>query len=190
MDMSMDDAQRGKNGVDQSFASAPWSENDLAAMARSALFVGSTPLHQIEPLNARPMWTRFEEDGVVCNRVYRTNAMWKARVRAALTEGRVIRALEFDEWGRLQSLFPTEVRARLNWNAAQFGEVKPVARLYDPSGHVEMLLLRSRFCGHGVDVIHNLAEGGVMQQPLWVADIMRLAPLLDIKLVWDETFGD
>jgi hypothetical protein len=178
----------GKDDGEQNSAAASPYDTDLAALARSPFIIGDKLLHEIKPPNARPMWVRFEEDGLVYNRAYRTNAMWKARVTFALREGRSIRALEFDEWGRLNQLFPIEVRARLGWNTAQPGELAPVARLYDADGDAEMLLLRSCCDGHAVVVIHNLSEGGPVRQSVWVADIMRLSPLLRMKLVRDEAF--
>lgn len=93
-----------------------------------------------------------------------------------------------DEWGRLKALFPREVVARLRWNTRSDGNALPVARLFDPAGPSEILLLRSRLNGHGVDVLHNLTEGGPMLQSIWIADIMRLNPLLGIKLLRDEAF--
>lgn len=52
-----------------------------------------------------------------------------------------------------------------------------------------MLLTRSRLCGHAVDVLHNLSDGGPVFQPLWVSDIMALRPMFGIDLVRDETFA-
>ncbi|MDQ1197509.1 hypothetical protein QE435_003219 [Rhizobium sp. SORGH_AS 787] len=51
-----------------------------------------------------------------------------------------------------------------------------------------MLLTRSRFCGHAVDALHNLADGKPVFQPLWISDIMALRPMLGIEFVRDETF--
>jgi Protein of unknown function (DUF2958) len=174
---------------DETKAAASVLDSDLAALATSRLIIGTTPLSDIKPANARPMWMRFEEDDIVQNRMYRTTSLWRVRVTFALKEGRSIHALEMDEWGRLKTMFPTEVCARLAWNAAHDGQVKPVARLVDPDGHAEMLLFRSRCHGHAVDVLHNLTDGGPVFQPLWISDIMRLNPLLGIKLVRDEAFN-
>jgi hypothetical protein len=160
-----------------------------AALATSRLVIGTTPLSEIKTANARPMWMRFEENGIVQNRMYRTTSLWRVRVTFALKEGRSIHALEMDEWGRLKAMFPKEVCARLTWNAAHDGEVKPVARLFDPNSNAEMLLFRRRCQGHAVDVLHNLTDGGSVFQPLWISDIMRLHPLLGIKLVRDEAFN-
>lgn len=168
--------------TETSTTAASTHDVDLASLARSPFIIGDKAIYEIKPPNARPMWVRFEEHGMTYNRMYRTNAMWKARIRAALLEGRSIRALEFDQWGRLNELFPIEVRTRLGWNAAHAGELVPVARLYDPAGTAELLLLRSRCDGHAVDVIHNLTEGGQVRQTVWIADIMRLNPLLGIRL--------
>lgn len=180
---------RQGDGEAQTKAAVSVLDNDLAALAKSRLMIGTTPLSEIKPANARPMWVRFEEDGVIQNRMYRTTSLWRVRVTFALKEGRSIRALEMDEWGRLKEMFPKEVCARLAWNAAHDGDVKPVARLFDPNSDAEMLLIRSRCQGHAVDVLHNLTEGGPVFQPLWISDIMRLHPLLGIKLVRDEAFN-
>jgi hypothetical protein len=164
------------------------ADNDLALLAASPFVIGSTPIGDISPSNARPLWVRFEQGGTIHNRAYRSGRSWRVRVTFALREKQPIRVLEMDEWGRLKSLLPTEVCARLKWNAAYNGDVAPVARFYDPNGHAEMLLLRSRFDGHAVDVIHNLTDGGIVRQPLWVVDILRLNPLLGLKLARDEAF--
>lgn len=161
---------------------------DLAALARSPFIIGDIPIQEINRPNARPLWVRFEEDGAIFNRMYRTNSAWKARVTSALKEGRSIQALEFDEWGRLKTLFPTEVTVRLKWNAGRSGDLAPVARLFDPNGDAELLLLRSLGDGHAVEVVHNVTEVGSVRQPVWVADIMRLNPLLGMKLIRDEAF--
>jgi hypothetical protein len=176
-------------GNDETKAVVSAFDADFRALARSPLIIGATPLSEIKPSNVRPMWVRFQEAGIIENRMYRTTSSWRARVRFALLAGRSIRALEMDEWGRLNALFPAEVRARLKWNAAQDGEVKAVARLFDPNRDAEMLLVRSRCEGHAVDVLHNLTDGGSVFQPLWIADIMRLHPLLGIKLILDEAFN-
>ncbi|MDH6266375.1 hypothetical protein M2360_001771 [Rhizobium sp. SG_E_25_P2] len=186
----MDEGSNGKGDSDANTkAAVSVLDSDLAALATSRLVIGTTPLSEIKPPNARPMWMRFEEVGIVHNRMYRTTSLWRVRVTFALKEGRSIHALEMDEWGRLKAMFPKEVCARLAWNAAHDGEVKPVARLFDPNGHAELLLFRSRCHGHAVHVLHNLTDGGPVFQPLWISDIMRLHPLLGIKLVRDEAFN-
>jgi hypothetical protein len=186
----MDEGSNGNGNCDtQTNTAISVLDSDLAALATSRLMIGTTPLSEIKPANARPMWMRFEEDGIVQNRMYRTTSLWRVLVTFALKEGRSIQALEMDEWGRLKAMFPKEVCARLAWNAAHDGEVKPVARLFDPNGRAELLLFRSRCHGHAVDVLHNLTDGGSVFQPLWISDIMRLHPLLGIKLVRDEAFN-
>jgi hypothetical protein len=185
--MVEENGERGDNKDTNATTSA--YDDDLAALARSPLIIGSKPIREIKPANARPMWVRFEEDGLTYNRAYRTNAMWKARVTFALKEGRSIQALEMDEWGRLKALFTKEVCTRLVWNAAQRCDPTPVARFFDPNCHAEMLIVRSRCQGHAVDVLHNLTDDGPVLQPFWIADIMRLHPLLGIKLVRDEAFN-
>jgi hypothetical protein len=164
-------------------------EADLALLAASPFVIGSTPIGDITPSNARPLWVRFEQGGTIHNRAYRSGRSWRVRVTFAVREKQPIRVLEMDEWGRLKSLFPTEVCARLKWNAAFDGDPAPVARFYDPNGHAEMLLLRCRCDGHAMDVIHNLSDGSLLQQSVWVVDILRLNPLLGIKLVRDQEYS-
>jgi hypothetical protein len=163
-------------------------EADLAVMSKSIFIIGNKPVAEIKPGNARPFWVRYKSDGLIHNRAYRSGVVWRTRVIFSLRDGLPLEVLEMDEWGRLKALFSKEIVVRLAWNAAQNRDHPPVARLFDPDGPAEMLLLRGRCAGHAVDVLHNLTRGGRVLQPLWIADIMRLNPLLGIKLVRDEIF--
>lgn len=122
-------------------------------------------------------------------RGYLSALSWRAILLFALTEGKTVIVHEMDEPGRYRRLFPNTLLRRLAWHARPGANFPPVARLYDPDGNSVMLLTRSRLCGHAVDALHNLSDGGPVFQPLWISDIVALRPLLGIDLVRDEAFS-
>lgn len=120
---------------------------------------------------------------MIFDRAYRSAALWRVKVKFALKNDEPFEALEMDEWGRLKSLLPKSVTTRLEWNAQTQCDPFPAGRLFDPASDKEMLLFRSRLKGHAVDALHNFTDAGPVFQPIWVADILRLNPLLGIKLL-------
>lgn len=152
------------------------------------LHVGSERFHKIKRKGAS-LYLRYEIDGELHQRNYLSALSWRAIMLFALTDGKTVTVHEMDRPGRYQRLFPTTLRRRLQWHARPNANFPPVARLYDPNGGSIMLLTRSRVCGHAVDALHNLGDGGPVFQPLWISDIMALRPMLGIELVRDETFS-
>lgn len=169
--------------------SASSIELDIVALATSILVLGDKPLRSIKMPDTSRFWIRYKDDSRIRNRRYESVVTWRRRVTYSLRAGSRLEVLEMDEWGRLKAMFPKEVQARLAWNASQRCDPLPVARFFDPDGNAEMLLIHSRCQSHAVDVLHNLTSGGPVVQPLWIADIMRLHPLLGIKLVRDEDYS-
>jgi hypothetical protein len=160
---------------------------DLAMLFMTDLHVGSERLYKIKR-KGTALNLRYEVDGDMHQRSYLSALSWRAIVLFALTEGKSVIVHEMDEPGRYRQLFPKTLLRRLQWHARPNANFSPVARLYDPKGKGVVLLTRSRVCGHAVDVLHNLSDGGPVFQPLWVSDIMALRPMLGVELVRDETF--
>jgi len=163
--------------------------NDLALLFTTDLYVGTAPIHLLKTKRSKPFWMRYEIDGWVQDRTYLTPFSWRALMLYALWDCKTATVHEMDERGRLHELFPTEIRVRLNWNANAQSDVLPVARFHDPNGSAELILTRSRCLGHAVDVLHNLTDAGPVFQPIWVADLLRLKPLIGLNLVRDDTFS-
>lgn len=162
--------------------------NDLALLFTTDLYIGSDPIQRLKTRRSKPFWVRYEIDGWVQDRTYLSLLSWRALMLYALLDRKTATVHEMDERGRLGQLFPTEVTVRLNWNATARCDVLPVARFYDPNGSAQVILTRSRCLGHAVDILHNLTDEGPVFQPLWVADLLRLKPMIELSLVRDETF--
>lgn len=160
---------------------------DLAMLFMTDLHVGSERLYKIKR-KGTSLNLRYELDGEMHERSYLSALSWRAILLFALTEGKTVTVHEMDQPGRYQQLFPKTLLRRLQWHARPDANFPPVARLYDPKGNSVMLLTRSRVCGHAVDALHNLSDGGPVFQPLWISDILALRPMLGIELARDEAF--
>ncbi|MDQ0456959.1 DUF2958 domain-containing protein [Rhizobium paknamense] len=160
---------------------------DLALLFKTELHVGSLPFYK-QSAKRSALNLTYEIDRVVHSRSFMSPLSWRAIMLFALSEGKTVNVQRMDRPGRYQHVFPRTLMRRLYWHARPNADFPPVARLYDPNGQSVMLLTRSRFCGHAVDALHNLADGMPVFQPLWIADIMALRPMLGIDLVHDETF--
>ncbi|PYE37659.1 hypothetical protein C8J37_101938 [Rhizobium sp. PP-WC-1G-195] len=161
---------------------------DLALLFSTDLHVGTERFYKIKR-KGTSLNLRYEIDGELHQRSYLSALSWRAILLFALTEGKTVIVHEMDEPGRYRRLFPTTLLRRLQWHARPDANFPPVARLYDPNGSAVMLLTRSRLCGHAVDVLHNLTDGGPVFQPMWISDIMALRPMLGIELVRNDTFS-
>ena len=161
---------------------------DLALLFMTDLHVVSERLYKIKR-KGTSLNLRYEIDGEMHQRSYLSALSWRAIMLFALIDGKTVTLHEMDQPGRYRQLFPRTLLRRLQWHARPNANFPPVARLYDPDGNSCMLLTRSRACGHAVDALHNLADGGPVFQPLWISDIMALRPMLGIDLVRDETFA-
>ncbi len=161
---------------------------DLAILFMTDLHVGPQRLYKIKR-RGTSLNLRYEIDREMRQRNYLSALSWRAALLFALTEGKSVTVHEMDLPGRYRQMFPKNLRSRLQWHARQNANFPPVARFYDPNGSAVMLLTRSRVCGHAVDALHNLTDGGPVFQPLWASDIMALRPMLGIKLARDETFS-
>lgn len=159
---------------------------DLALLLLNELHVGGQPMRTAK--KPKPLYLRYEIDGDVIERSYLSPLSWRAVMMFAASEGKDMRIHEMDLPGRYRSLFPQTLLRRLAWHARSGANAPPVARLYDPYKSIELLLTRSRLCGHSVDALHNL-NGMPMFQALWVSDIMALRPLFGIALVRDASFS-
>lgn len=164
------------------------AETDLAMLFSTDLHVGSERFYKIKR-KGTALNLRYEIDGELHRCSYRSALSWRAILLFALTEGKTVIVHEMDETGRYRQLFPTTLLRRLQWHARPHANFPPVARLYDPKGSAVMLLIRSRLCGHAIDVLHNVTDGGPVFQPLWISDIMALRPMLSIELVRDDAFS-
>jgi len=161
---------------------------DLAMLFMADLHVGAERLYKIKR-KGTSLNLRYEIDGEMRQRSYLSAVSWRAILLFALTEGKTVTVHEMGPPGRYRRLFPNTLLRRLQWHARPGANFPPVARFYDPNGSAVLLLTRSRVCGHGVDALHNLTDGGPVFQSLWVSDIMALRPMLGIELVRDETFS-
>lgn len=161
---------------------------DLAMLFATDLHLGSERLYKIKR-KSTSLNLRYEIDGELHQRSYLSALSWRAILLFALTEGKSVTVHEMDQPGRYRRLFPNTLLQRLQWHARPCANFSPVARLYDPLGETVMLLTRSRACGHSVDVLHNLTDGGPAFQPLWISDIMALRPMLGIELARDKAFS-
>lgn len=161
---------------------------DLALLFMTDLHAGSERLYKIKR-KGTSLNLRYEIDGQTHKRNYLSALSWRAILLFALTEGKTVTVHEMDEPGRYQQMFPKTLLCRLQWHARPNANFPPVAKLYEPNGKAVMLLTRSRLCGHAVDALHNLADGGPVFQPLWISDIMALRPMLGIDLVRDQIFA-
>lgn len=161
---------------------------DLAMLFMADLHVGSERLYKIKH-KGTSLNLGYEIDGETHQRSYLSALSWRAILLFALTEGKNVTVHEMDQRGRYRRVFPRTLLRRLQWHARPNANFPPVARLYEPNGKTVMLLTRSRLCGHAVDALHNLSDGGPVFQPLWISDIMALRPMLGIKLIRDETFS-
>lgn len=166
----------------------PQAQIDLAMLFATALYAGSERLYKIKR-KGTSLNLRYEVDGELYQRSYLSALSWRAILLFALTEGKSVTVHEMDQLGRYRRLFPNTLLRRLQWHARPNANFPPVARLYDPLGKTVMLLTRSRVCGHAVDALHNLTDGGPVFQPLWISDIMAFRPMLGIELVRGEAFS-
>jgi len=160
---------------------------DLALLFMTDLHIGSKRLYSHK--SSKPLWLRCDIDGEMIDRSYLSPLSWRAIMLFEMQAGKSVIIHEMDWPGRYRRLFPKTLLRRLQWHARPNANFPPVARLYDPGGKSVMLLTRSRLCGHAVDVLHNLSDGGPVFQPLWVSDIMALRPMFGIDLVRDEAFA-
>ena len=161
---------------------------DLALLFSTDLHVGSKRLYKIKR-KGTSLNLRYEVDGEIFHRSYLSALSWRAILQFALTEGKAVTVHEMDQPGRYRRLFPQTLLRRLQWHTRPKANFPPVARLYDPNDNAVVLLTRNRLCGHAVDALHNLTDGGPVFQPLWISDIMALRPMLGIEFVRDETFS-
>ncbi|MFB0692143.1 DUF2958 domain-containing protein [Agrobacterium pusense] len=164
------------------------AEIDLAMLFMADLHVGSERVYKIKR-KGTSLNLRYEIDGEMHQRSYLSALSWRAIMLFALTDGKTVTLHEMDQPGRYRRLFPKTLLRRLAWHARPNANFPPVVRLYDPYGRTIMLLTRSRLCGHAVDVLHNLTNGGPVFQPIWISDIMALRPMFGIDLVRDDTFS-
>lgn len=160
---------------------------DLAMLFSTDLHVGSERLYRIKR-KGTSLNLRYEVNGELFHRSYLSALSWRAILLFALTEGKTVTVHEMDQPGRYRRLFPNTLLRRLHWHARPNANFPPVARLYDPNGDGVLLLTRSRLCGHAVDALHNLTDGGPVFQPLWISDITALRPMLGIELIRNEAF--
>ncbi|WKL20191.1 DUF2958 domain-containing protein [Agrobacterium tumefaciens] len=160
---------------------------DLAMLFNTDLHVGSERLYKTKR-RGTSLNLRYEIDGEMRQRSYLSALSWRAILLFALTENKNVIVHEMDEPGRYRQMFPNTLLRRLQWHARPGANFPPVARFYDPNGSAVLLLTRSRVCGHAVDALHNLTDGGPVLQSLWVSEIMALRTMLGIELVRDETF--
>lgn len=161
---------------------------DLAILFATDLHVGSERLDKIKR-KGTSLNLRYEIDGELHQRSYLSALSWRAILLFVLSQGKYVIIHEMDQPGRYRQLFPPSLLRRLHWHARPGANFPPVVRLYDPLGKTVMLLTRSRVCGHAVDALHNLTDGGPMFQPLWISDIMALRPMFGIELVRDQAFS-
>lgn len=164
------------------------ARSDLALLFTTDLHVGTEKLYQ-QRRTGSPLSLQYELDDALHCSAFRTPVLWRAISMMALQENSKLIIHEMDQPGRYRRMFPKTLLGRLQWHARLEADFPPVARLYDPDGKSEMLLTRSRCCGHAVDALHNLSAGGPVFQPIWISDIIALRPLLGIALVRDEAFS-
>lgn len=160
---------------------------DLALLFMTDLHVGSKRLYEMKR-KGTTLNLQFDVNGDMRWRSYSSALSWRITMLLALTDNWTVTIHEMDRPGRYRQMFPNTLLRRLQWHARPKADFPPVARFYDPHGKAVLLVTRSRFCGHAVDALHNLTDGGPLFQPLWISDIMALRPMLGIGLVRDPAF--
>lgn len=183
----MQDEQRRDDGSNHNSKRIEQARIDLALLFMTDLHVGSKRLYEMKR-KGTALNLQFDVDGDMRWRSYNSALSWRITMLLALTENRTVTIHEMDQRGRYRQMFPNTLLRRLQWHARPKADFPPVARFYDPHGKAVLLVTRSRFCGHAVDVLHNLADGGPVFQPLWISDIMALRPMLGIGLARDPSF--
>ena len=186
--MQGEQRQNGDHGNNHHSKRIERARIDLALLFRTDLHVGAKRLYEIKR-KGTTLNLQFDVDGDMRWRSYNSALSWRITMLLALIENRTVTIHEMDQPGRYRRMFPNTLLRRLQWHARPNADFPPVARFHDPHGKAVLLVTRSRFCGHAVDVLHNLTDGVSMFQPLWLSDIMALRPMLGIGLVRDDTFS-
>lgn len=185
--MQDEQRQNSEHGSDHNFKRIEQARIDLALLFTTDLHVGSKRPHEMKR-KGTTLNLQFDVDGDMRWRSYNSALSWRITMLLALTENRTVTIHEMDQPGRYRRMFPATLLRRLQWHARPKADFPPVARFYDPHGKTVLLVTRSRFCGHAVDTLHNLTDGGPVFQPLWISDIMALRPMLGIGLIRDSAF--
>ncbi len=180
--MNEDDSEKRNSPTHSSKA------GDLALLFTSDLRVGKVPLYQ-QKVGLKPFHVRYEIDGRDTERNFLSMFSWRAMMLFAHQEGRSIIVREMDRPGRLEKIFPPEIRRQLTENAAAERDVPPVLKLFDPNNGAIVIITRSRYHGHAIDALHNLTDGPPLFQPIWISDLLRLNVTFGIDLVRDQTFA-
>lgn len=186
--MQDEQRQNGDHGSDHYSKRIQQARIDLALLFMTDLHIGAKRLYEIKR-KGTTLNLQFDVDGDMRWRSYNSALSWRITMLLALTENRTVTIHEMDYPERYRRMFPPTLLRRLQWHARPKADFPPVARFYDPHGKTVLLVTRSRFCGHAVDTLHNLTDGGPVFQPLWISDIMALRPMLGIGLVRDDTFS-
>lgn len=66
------------------FQFPPDLARDHELLMATELHIGATPISKLSPKTARPMWVRFRQAGLLCNRAYRSASAWRVKVTYAL----------------------------------------------------------------------------------------------------------
>lgn len=122
-------------------------------------------------------------------RRYHSPKYWGALFHFAVAEGREVIIRDMDLPGRFANLFPPSLLGQLRWFEKYHGDCTPVARLFDPDGTAEILLMRTAAGGLAVEVVHNLSSTGYARETLWLADIIALRPMIDVNFTRDVAFS-
>ncbi|WP_165909393.1 DUF2958 domain-containing protein [Shinella sp. JR1-6] len=177
-----------QNSDSQSHERIEQARIDLALLFMTDMHVGSERLYKIKR-KGTALNLQFDVDGDMRWRSYKSALSWRITMLLTLTENRTVTVHEMDQPGRYRQMFPNTLLRRLQWHARPKADFPPVARFHDPHGKAVLLVTRSRFCGHAVDALHNLTDGGPVFQPLWISDITALRPMLGVGLVRDHAFS-
>lgn len=152
------------------------------------LLIDGLTLHH-HSRKTKSFWVRYDIDGQMKQLRFFSVLTWRAFMLITFQDGKSITLHEIEEEGRLASVFPSDVMQSLKRNAETGGNVIPPLKLIDTQGTAKVIVTRTRFRGHAVDVLHNLSDGKPQFQTVWIVDLLRLHTKVGVRLVRDPAFS-
>lgn len=161
---------------------------DLTLLFTHDLLITGLPLYH-HSRKTKSFWVRYDVDGQMKQIRFFSVLTWRATMLITFQDGKSITLHDIEEEGRFASLFPPDVMQSLKRNAETGGNVIPPLKLIDAQGTGKVIVTRTRFRGHAVDVLHNLSDGKPLFQTVWIVDLLRLRAKVGIGLMPDPVFS-